>query len=466
MISTKDRSGKQRGLQRTLTLIPATCVIIANIVGTGVFVKARVMTCNVGSPAVVLLVWVLAGLLSLAGAIVYAELSTMMPRAGGEFNFLGAAYGRLWAFLFGWTKSVTIGASMAAIAIIFVVFLNDLLGGRLSPFQLRYLPIVVIAAVAVLNLTSARANGAVATALTAGKVVLVLGIGIGAFIFGDGSWANFTGSTDYACPDVPDSARLGITGFGAAMLGALWGYNGWASVTLIGSEVKDPSRTLPRALILGTMLVIVLYLLINAAYFYVLSPAEVAGVALSSSVAYEVVLRLVGAAAASVMSAGLMLSAYGTLHAGLLTTSRLPYALSKSGLLPRFLSQLSARGVPVFAVLTVAAWSIVLALSGTFDVLTDIYIFDLWIFYGMTASAVFVLRVKAPDAKRPYRAFGYPVFPALFVLVALFLLVNTLIATPGRALAGLGLVVVGLPVYAYFTRGDEEDRQVWLSDRD
>ncbi len=454
-------------LLRTLTLVPATSIIIANIIGTGVFVKARVMTCNLGSPGMVLLVWVLAGLLSLAGAMLYAELSTLMPRAGGEYHFIGAAYGRVWAFLYGWTKSLAVGASAAAIAIVLVVFLNDLLGSRLSPLMLRILPVAVIALSTVLNFTSSRANGRVATVLTAGKLLLVAGIGVGAFLFGDGSWSHFGAAcADCACADVPESARFGVTGFGAAMLGALWGYNGWNVISMIGSEVKDPKRTLPRSLIGGTMIVIALYVLVNAAYFFILSPEEVAVVPESSSVAFEVVVRLLGAGAASLMSAGLMVSAYGTLHATVLTASRLPYALARSGLLPRVLARLSAHSVPVFSVLAIGVWSIVLALTGTFDILTDIYIFVLWIFYAMTAMAVFTLRRKYPDVDRPYRVQGYPVVPALFVLVAFYLLGNTLVATPGRALAGVGLVMAGLPVYAYFTRGGRAQVEGWIGDED
>jgi APA family basic amino acid/polyamine antiporter len=453
-------------LIRSLTLIPATAIILANIIGTGVFVKARVMTCNVGTPGMVLLVWVLAGLLSLAGAIVYAELSTMMPRAGGEFNFIGAAYGRLWAFLFGWTRVAAGGAAMAALAIILVVFLNDLVGGRLSPLLLRTLPIAAVVVSILMNFASARANGHVATALTIGKVALVLGIGLGAFLFADGTWANFAGTgAAGACEGVPESARLGVTGFGAAMLGALWGYNGWNVIASLGGEVKRPAWTLPRTLIGGTFLVMLLYLLVNAAYFYVLTPLEVAGVPESTSVAREVAIRFAGAGAAAVMSAGLVLSAYGTLHAGMLTGPRLPYALARSGLLPRALGRVSARGTPFVSVILVGLWSILLTLTGTFDMLTDMYIFVLWIFYGMTGAALFILRRTRPDAERPYRVWGYPIVPALFLLVTAYLLINTLVATPGRALTGLGLILSGLPVYAYYARrAGRIDVTHWLGD--
>lgn len=452
-------------LVRSFTLVPATAVIIANIIGTGIFVKTRVMTANVGSAEMVLVVWVLAGLLSLAGAMVYAELSTMMPRAGGAFHFIGAAYGRRWAFLYGWTRMLVSGAGGAAVAILFVLFLNDLLGGDLSPIALKVLPVAVIVLAMTLNFASGNANGTIATALTIGKIVLVLSITIGAFVFGDGSWMHFDGTAaGVEMEDVKESARGGITGFGAAMLGALWGYNGWNLIVGIGGEVKDPSRTLPRALIGGTVLVIVLYVLINVAYFYVLSPAEIASIPASSSVAYEVAARFMGAGVAAVMSAGLMFSAYGTLHAGVLVGPRLPYALAERGLLPKWFMHLSSKGVPTNAVLAMGLWGIVLTMSGTFDILTDIYIFVLWVFYGMTAVGLFILRRTRPDVDRPYRVWGYPIVPALFVLVTVYLLINTMVATPWRALSGIGFIVSGLPVYEYFKRRGAADYEAFLGE--
>jgi APA family basic amino acid/polyamine antiporter len=440
-------------LVRSLTLVPAAAIILANIIGTGVFVKARVMTCNVGSPEMVLLVWFLAGLLTLCGALVYAELGAMMPRSGGEFHFIGAAYGRRVAFLYGWTRTIALGASAAALSIVFVMFLNDLLGGSMPPVAVQLLPVALIAIATGLNLQSAKSNGRTATILTAVKIALVLFVGLGAFILADGNWGNFSlGGETGACEGVPDSAKLGVSGFGAAMLGALWGYNGWAIIASMGGEIKDPGRTIPRALIGGTLVVIALYLLINAAYFYVLTPAEVASVAESSSVAGEAASRFFGPGAAAIMSAGLMISAYGTLHTTLLTGPRIPYALSKAGMLPAGLAHISKHGVPAVAILAIGAWSIVLSVSGTFDILTDMYIFILWVFFGLSGGAVLVLRRTMPDLERPYRVWGYPFVPVLFLLVTVFLLVNTLMATPSRALAGIILIILGLPVYEYFRR--------------
>lgn len=443
-------------LLRTLALTPASAVILANVIGTGVFVKARVMTCNVGDPEMVLIVWLVAGLLSLAGALVYAELSAMMPRAGGEFHFLRAAFGPRLAFLYGWTKTVSLGASAAAVAILCVVFLNDLTGRRLPPLAVQVLPLLIIVMATVINLGSMRSSGMTTIALTTVKVALVLVIGVGAFLFADGQWGNFSlNGASGTCEGVPESAKLGLGGFGAAMLGALWGYNGWAIISSVGGEIKDPGWTMPRALIGGTVTIVALYLLVNTAFFYVLTPLEVASVAESSSVASEAAARFLGAGAAALLAAGLVVSAYGTLHTTILAGPRIPYTLARAGLLPQVLGRISRRGVPAIAIVSVGVWSIVLAVSGTFDILTDIYVFVLWIFFGLNGMAVFVLRRRYPDASRPYRVWGYPVVPGLFLLVTVFLLVNTLAVTPGRALAGIGLIVVGLPVYEYFSRRQE-----------
>ncbi|MBL4771068.1 MAG: amino acid permease [Planctomycetes bacterium] len=461
--STSTATG-ERKLLRSLTLIPAMAIILANIIGTGVFVKARVMTINVGTPSMVLVVWICAGMLTLTGSLVYAELSTMMPRSGGALHYIGAAYGRRWGYLYGWTITLAIGASVAALAILLVTFLNDLLGGGLPPWALRTLPLVFIAVTTALNLASVKSTGHLATALTVVKIALVLGVGIGGFLISDGSWQNYSlDAIGSAGEGVPESARHGVRGFGAAMLGALWSYNGWAVITALGGEVKDPGRTLPRTMIWGTLLVIALYLLINAAYFYVLTPMEIGNLPESKSIANATVQRFGGNTMARLMSAGLVISAYGTLHTTIMVGARLPYALARKGLMPASLGIISARRVPAFAVLATGAWGLVLALSGTFDILTDIYVFVIWIFYGMSCVALFILRRKMPDAERPYRVWGYPIVPAIFLVVTTFLLVNTFLATPGRAISGFVMVVSGLPVYAYYSRRlGSDEATAWL----
>ena len=463
MIDTENRN-----LIRALTLTPAAALILANVIGTGVFVKARVMTCNVGSPEMVLMVWLVAGLLSLAGALVYAELSSMMPRAGGEFHFIGAAFGPRWAFLYGWTKTISLGASAAAVAILCVVFMNDLVNGALPPLALSLLPLLVIAIGTFFNLTTVRVSGHVTTMLTCVKVGLVLLVALGAFLYADGTWGNYSlNGSGGSCEGVPESARLGVGGFGAAMLGALWGYNGWAIISALGGEVRNPNRTIPLALLSGTGMIIILYMLINAAYFYVLTPNEIASVSEKSSVAFEVASQFAGPGIAAVISACLMVSAYGTLHTTLLSGPRLPFTMARANLLPAHFANLSDRSVPAVAVVTIGIWSLMLAATGTFDVLTDIYVFVLWIFFAMNGAALIILRKRNPDFPRPYKVRGYPLVPVIFILVAGYLLINTLLVTPARALAGLGLIVLGLPVYRYYERSMKQlGPKKWLGQED
>jgi APA family basic amino acid/polyamine antiporter len=453
-------------LVRGLTLIPATALIVTNVIGTGVFVKARVMTCNVGTPWMVLLAYLFAGILTLVGALTFAELSAMMPRSGGQYNFIGAAFGRVWAFLYGWMETLLDGAaSIAALAIVFVIFLNDLLGGTLSSLQVQLLTVGTIVAVTLLTLASMHTNGMLATVITALKVVLVAGIGVAAFLFSDGSWAHFAASgAGGACEGVSAGARLGVTGFGAAVIGALWGYNGWADISFVAEEVRNPERTVPRALIGGSVLIIGLYLLVNAGYFYALEPKTVANVPEASSVAGVVMSRMLGAGGASLLTIGMMLSTFGALHSLSLSVARLPFAMARDGLLPRTFATISPRArVPSHAILLLGACAIGFAFSGAFDVLTDLIVFMLLLFNGLAVASVYVLRRTLPDAARPYRVWGYPVVPMLFLLATVYLMINTLLATPGRALAGIGIVALGLPLYAYYARRLPPSRpQDWL----
>jgi APA family basic amino acid/polyamine antiporter len=457
-------------LVRGLTLISATALIVTNVIGTGVFVKARVMTCNVGTPWMVLLAYLVAGILTLGGALTFAELSAMMPRSGGQYNFIGAAFGRVWAFLYGWMETLLDGAaSIAAVAIVFIIFLNDLLGGTLSPLQVQLLTVGTIVAVTLLTLASMHANGILATVITALKVVLIAGIGVAAFVFSDGSWAHFAASgAAGACEGVSPGARLGVTGFGAAVIGALWSYNGWADISFVAEEVREPGRTLPRALIGGSVLIIGLYLLVNAGYFYALQPQAVANVPEASSVAGVVMVRMLGAGGASLLTIGMMLSTFGALHSLSLAVGRIPFAMARDGLLPRTFATISLGArVPSHAILLLGACAIGFAFSGAFDVLTDLIVFMLLLFNGLAVASIYVLRRRLPDAVRPYRVWGYPVVPTLFLLATAYLLINTLLAIPGRALAGVGIVALGLPLYAYYARRLPPSRpEDWLVARE
>ena len=435
----------------------ATAIVVGDVIGTGVFLKARVMTCNVGSPGLVISVWVVGGLLSLAGALTYAELAVLMPSAVGEYVFVRDAYGRLWGFLYGWTRFfVASTGGMAGLAAGFAIFLNIVSGGVLQAHPAT-LPLVASAAIVVVTLINCAAvevGGRIASVVAALKVVIVAGIGIGAFLLARGDWMHFgMSAAGAACDGVGAAARGGFAGFGAAMMGAMWSYNGWNEVTYVAGEVKDPQRNLPRAIIGGLGIIATLYILANVAYFYVLTPAEVADVPGSSAVATEVVTRFLGPGAAGVIAAALAMSVFGSLQVVTLVSARIPYAMAQDGVFFSRLARLSPRTrVPVTALLVQAAWAVILVYSGSYDTLTDYAIFAVLIFVALSTASVFIFRRRLPDAPRPYRTLGYPVIPVVFLIVAAWLIVNTFIATPGRALAGVGLMLAGLPFYWYWTR--------------
>ncbi len=476
-----ENSAKKMDLIRGLGLLAAISIIVGNVIGTGVFLKARVMTCNVGSPKWVIIAWIAAGILSLAGALTYAELAAMKPQAGGEYIFLRDAYGRVWSFLYGWMQIfIAKTGSQAAVAVAFAIFLNDFVGKGLKQtlvqtsflgyeYELTSLQLVAVLMIIIftaLNSLSVSFGGALATFFTVIKIALVLLIGLGAFFLADGTFSGLGMVNDGgACEGVENAVKYGAAGFtfaggfAAAMLGALWGYDGWNNLTLVAGEVKNPQKNIPIALISGIILITFLYVMIHFAYFYVLNPTEIASVSKDSSVAQEVALRFLGAGALSLMAAGLMASSIGTLHTSILTGARVPYAMAKDGMMFQSLGRLSEKThVPTGALIVQGIWACLLALSGSFDTLTDYVIFGSWIFYALVTSSIFVFRRKYPNAERPYRAFGYPIVPILFILVSGWLLVNTVWTNPSNSLKGLFLIILGLPVYYLLIGGSAKSK--------
>ena len=500
----ESNSQSTQNLVRGLGLVAAISVIVGNVIGTGVFLKARVMTCNVGEPMWVLMAWIAAGLLSLAGALTYAELTAMKPEAGGEYVFLRDTYGKLSSFLYGWMQIfIARPGSQAAAAVAFAIGLNDFLDKKLeatlttfnigdTPFEFTTLQLVAVMVIVIfttLNCASVSLTGQIATVLTFVKMALILFVSVGAFVLVSGNFANFSmfnnGGT---CEGVAAAVTVGspgytfLGGFAAAMLGALWGYDGWNNLTFVAGEVKDPNRNVPLAIIGSTILIIILYVVANIAYFYVLDPTAIASVSKNSSVAKVVVSMFFGGNVASIatgaavafFTVGLMLSSLGTLHTSLMAGARVPYAMAKDKLFFSTFGKLSINHVPVSSVIMMGAIGILLALSGSFDILTDYVVFGSWVFYALVTSSIFLYRRRYPELARPYKAWGYPVVPVVFLLVAGWLLYTTFandlpMVTSGLAdisngkiglglksigktssFAGSLLILLGLPVYYYF----------------
>lgn len=460
----KSNNNENAKLIRGLTLADATSLVIGTIIGTGIFLKTTVMTQQVGSPELVLIVWVAAGLLSLAGALSYAELGGMLPKAGGEFVYLREAYGNLPAFLYGWMRfAIGSTGSIAALGAGFAIFFTALLGinipfyqttlnffGSDFPWQFGWAQIVAMAVIIIFSLINCGGvmfGGKVQTILTFAKVLGIAIIIIGVFAFTKGvNWETL--SSELRTKDLSF-----LQAFGAAMLAALWAYDGWNNMPMAAGEIEKPERNVPRALIIGMIVVITVYLLTNAAYFHALSVAEIATANENNPVATKAVTMFFGKTGGVFVAIAIMVSILGTLNGSILTSARVPYAMAEVGLFPKSQSALSkSSNVPVKAIMVQAIWSCVLALLGTFDQLTNYAVFAMWIFYILTTSAVFVLRRKMPDTERPYKTLGYPLTPIVFILVGVWLLINTLQTSPIEAGIGLLLISFGIPIYFYFTR--------------
>ncbi len=458
---------KPTELVRGLSLLDTTALVVGTVIGTGVFMKAAVMSQGVGSPSLVLLAWVAAGLLSLAGALTYAELGAMMPNAGGEYVYLTRSFGPWLGFLFGWQRFIVAGsASIAALAVgltIFISKLVDLSGvwyrhtfhllGQDFNWEFGTKQLVAVGFIAVvsgINCLAVIVGGKFNLFLTLLKIAGIGFICIGVFVASsEGSWSHLAKPQDAA-------VWCGFSLFGLAMLNALWGYDGWNNMPMAAGEVRNPGRTIPLALILGMIVVMAVYCLLNLSYFYALSFDAVSQ---SKSDRYPDALPVATRAAETFLgdlggrlaSCVFILSALGALNGSILSNARVPYAMARDGLFfDRFAILHPRTKVPVTCLLAQCFWASVLAISGTFDQLTDCLLFVSWIFYGLVTSSVFVLRRKLPNAERPYRTIGYPLIPIVFILVACWLVLNTLFNKPGLSCIGLGLTTMGLPLYAYF----------------
>jgi len=457
-----------RELVRALSLRDAIALVLT-VIGTGVFLKTAPMAQLVGSPSKVLLAWLAAGILSLAGALTYAELGAMMPKAGGEYVFLREAYGDLPAFLFGWSSVMLIASGgLAAVSTALASFLASFIPlsavftihdfhvlGQVVHWRLGIQQVVAVAVILLFSWVNSRGiemGSRVQWAATVAKLGGIAIIVLGAFLLSrTGTWEHLK---------TPVTARIapaGVGAFGAAMLAALWAYQGWSNVPMMAGEIEKPERNIPRALIFGMVIVIAVYLVTNLAYFYALSFSEILT---SNSTAYRDALPVAARAAqtfssygAQIVSFAFMVSAIGALNGITMMNARVPFAMARDGLFFGPLGNLSATSsVPVNAIWFQGIWACVLALSGTFDQITTSVIFAVWLFTALVGSSLFVLRRKLPAAPRRYRALGYPIVPALFVLVALWLVINTLTVSPVESAAGLFLVALGLPFYFYFRR--------------
>lgn len=435
----------EHNLIRSLNFKEALSLVVGTVIGTGVFLKAAIMSQSVGSPLWVLVCWGFAGLLSLIGALCYSELGGLFPKAGGEYVFLREAYGDLPAFLYGWMRFwIGTPGSIAAYGVGAATFLRPL-------FLFENAGMVAVSCISVftiLNCFSVALGGRVQALISFLKVLLILGLVFAVFVFGHqaGSWDHL----------MPVGEWPGASLFGAATLAALWAYDGWNNMPMAAGEIKNPGRVIPLALSLGMALVLLIYLLTNLSYFYALPFNEVM-IASSKNypeapaVATKAASAVLGEGASLALSIAFVISALGAMNGSILTGARVPFAMARDGLFFKSLGKISAEThVPVVAVLVQGVVSSVLALSGTFDQLTDYVIFASFIFYALCSASIFIFRRKIPG-ERHFKVPFYPVLPLVFVILSLFLLINTLVTAPRESGLGLLFILFGVPAFGFFS---------------
>jgi APA family basic amino acid/polyamine antiporter len=425
-------------LRRSLGLTDLVLLTIGTVIGSGIFLVPSVVLRQSGlDPRLALLVWALGGLLSLLGALTYAELGAMHPEAGGLYVYIRDAFGALPAFLYGWTSFFVIASgSVATLAVAFAGYL-----GRLVPMSgvaTKVVAVAVIALVAGINIVGTRKAATVQNWTTAAKLLTLVTLSLAFIVLGA------HGGAAFAAP--PADAPSTVSGsLGAAMIGVLWAYEGWAYVTFSAGETRDPQRVFPRAISVAALALIAVYLLANAGYLTALGTA---GMAASDHVAVDAVRVLVGPAAGAIVGTLILVSIFSATNGLLLTAPRLYYAMARDGVFFRILARVSPRlGTPAFAISALALWSAALAISGTFEQLLTYVVFTGWIFYALAAASILVYRRTQPTAHRPFRVPGYPVTPILFVGAAALLVLDTLLTQPGRAALGLGAVLIGTPAF-------------------
>ncbi len=457
---------KNTNFERTLGLGYVIVVVVGNIIGSGVYKKIAPMAAELHSSGWVLIAWIVGGLITLLGALSNAEVAGILADTGGDFVYHKKIYNRFFAFIYGWSLFTVIQtAAISSLAYVFAQSLNSLvslpdlfpslssftIGGVFFPFadfSVKFAAIILILILTFVNIKGVKTGAGVS------KMVLIL-VFTGIFmivIFGLGSPHSIpTRSFDFSSTS---NDPVTISAFFTAMLAAFWAYQGWATVGFIGGEVKDAKRNIPRGIMIGVFMVIAIYLLVNVTYLSLLSIPQLEQIYQSGNqiAAIEAVRVFWGDNGALFISMLILITTLGCTNATILASPRVYFAMSRDQLFLKRAGTLNKSNAPGNSLIWQGAWASVLVLSGTFDQLTDMIIFAVFFFYGATSLGVFILRRKMPDAPRPYKVWGYPIVPALFIIFCMILFCNTIVTRPREAMIGLTLIFSGVPVYWFLNR--------------
>jgi len=432
-------------LPRVLSLWDVVMIVIGGVIGSGIFLSPSEIAAAVPVPLLMLAVWVVGGLLSFFGAVAFAELGAAMPEAGGVYVYLREAFGPLLSFLFGWTLFLVIDSG--AIATLAVAFSHNILPRfiDMSPLVKKLIAAAFVAFLGAVNYVGVRWGSRLQNWLTYIKTGAIGLIVVAVFFFAKGR-----GSVSHFVEPSPGSLDFGLLGaFGVGLVASLWAYKGWEAATYSAGEVKNPRRNLPLGILVGTVAVIAIYVVANLAYLYILPVGRIA--ASENRVAIDVMEIVSGPFGASLITFLILFSILGAANQNMLCSPRVYFAMARDGLFFKRIAECHPKYLtPHVSIIAISAWSVLLTLTGTFRQLFTYVIFGEWVFFGLTVAAVIVLRKKRPDLERPYKTWGYPVTPVLFILAALYIAVASLLSAFWNALAGLGIICLGIPAYLYW----------------
>lgn len=418
-------------------------IAIGATIGSGIFLTPSSIASALHSPPLIMLVWIVGGVVALSGALTFAELGAMMPQAGGVYVFLSEAYGKLWGFLYGWAYLLVVNTgAIAALSVASATYIGFFF--PMSPEVLKIVAIVGIVIVTVVNILGVKVGGIFSDVFTGLKLLGILLLIVVGLLWGNAG----TVVTSLVSEELPDNLSAGLA---IAMIGVLWSYGGWQHVTYAAAEAKNPKRNIPIALLLGTFIVVCIYLVSNIAYMKMLTPEQIAA---SERVASDAMSGVIGPIGGSIIAVAIIISTFGTTSIYTLTAPRIYYAMANDGLFFKSVAKLHQRyQTPVLAITIQSLWAIVLILFwGTFENLISYVVFTDWIFFAMAAFSVFVFRRKRPQFERPYKTYGYPFTPAIFVLIAVWFVLTTIYSKPLQAAVGFGFLALGVPVYLFWNR--------------
>lgn len=437
-----DIKNKDISLSKSIGLLDAIAVVIGVVIGSGIFFKASMVFSNAGSPLLGILAWIVGGVITMAAGLTIAEIATAIPKTGGVFVYLKELYGEKWAFLYGWVQTIIyVPGASAALGIVFATQATYFI--PMTDLQQKLLAIAMILTIMFSNILSTKLGSKIQFVSTIGKLLPILIIITFGLIKG----------TAHSFSTIQGAGSVGtISGFGAAILGTLWAYDGWVGISNIAGELKKPKKDLPKAIIIGVLVIISVYVLINLAIINVIPVEDVIN---SDKPASDAATVLFGKSGANLVSAGILISIFGALNGYLLTGVRVPFAMANEGLLPfsKTLGKVNDKfKTPLNAFILEVILACIYVFSGSFEMLTNLVMFVLWIFFTMAVAGIFILRTKHKDIERPYKVPLYPIVPLVGIIGGIYIVINTLLNDTNNALYGLGITLVGLPVYFYIKR--------------